>query len=1149
MLKLKNKKLILGILLCICLAVCVVFSFFKTTSAQAYTSANMPTDANKVIDNIVSIGSDGKAKFDNTNLTKLSKVVGYDSIKKLADDAVKDSFTPLTSADFGDIVVKFGEYEFNGNKHELTWIPVYVSNSKDDAGNKSAILTLWLATCGRQGIDSNQEESFFSSTYSVTKTQSYHGSTIYSNTYDGSYIRNYILNGSTDYTTAWGSGTAVTPPAADTMTKFSSFVGDGELAGYIVEPKYVSWQATANKMKNDPEWNGTGSGIKGTGANYPSEWTGDKVWLPSVYEIYDGYIKDNSNTTTFTARNSSNVANTNAAGLWEISEAEISVNNDYYVRSASPDTTHKVYHMSSYPNSGNYVTTSWYVRPALHLNISMLSDCKHSLVNHTAVSYCDKDGYEEYWECSKCGSLFSDSAAKTEIKTPVVVAPTGHSTTYNAANLPTCVTPGNIEYYHCSKCNKNFDDSVGTTELTTIVDPATGIHSFTAYTSNGNATCINDGTKTATCDHCTQTNTIPDTGSATGIHSFTSYTSDGNATCTADGTKTAHCNTSGCTATDTVTDTGTMLPHSFTTYISDGDETCLVDGHETATCDNCTATDKRVAVGSAPGHDFSITVSGTPPTCQHGGSATMKCSRCTETETKTSSGPVGHSNTTYTSDGNATCTADGTKTAHCDFGCGTDDTVTDTGTMLPHSYTVYTSDGNATCNSDGTKTATCDYGCGATDTVDDAGTQLTHSFTNYVSDGNATYKADGTETAHCDHGCGATDTRTEVGSKLDKNPNTVTITVTDFAYGDSYTPTATATYGTPDLTYSDALGGTYTATIPVNAGTYYVKATVAEGADYLAAEVIEQFDILPREITVTINPASSVADDPLEALSASVTVGNIVGGDSPYTLSTDADITTMGTYTITGACTDTNYNITFEDAVYIVSKKVEDDDGSIDLPVDIDVVFKVTQSQTDSDYSSLAGMKYGYWAQLWNRNPDGTLGDEFTGTMNCILTLKIPTEIIEAIRGGEAINRDKIAEALNVYYVDGDGDFIKVKAFTIAQKEDESWIVKFNYNEKFRAEVVFSAPGVEQSEPEKAGIPWWVWVIIGIGGATLLAIIIVIIVVAKKKKGDNTPTDNGELLSRMDSQEQKIDELLTRSDDGGFNTPVELDENGNVIFK
>ncbi|MDE7086697.1 MAG: hypothetical protein K2O67_00725, partial [Clostridia bacterium] len=92
-------------------------------------------------------------------------------------------------------------------------------------------------------------------------------------------------------------------------------------------------------------------------------------------------------------------------------------------------------------------------------------------------------------------------------------------------------------------------------------------------------------------------------------------------------------------------------------------------------------------------------------------------------------------------------------------------------------------------------------------------------------------------------------------------------------------------------------------------------------------------------------------------------------------------------------------------------------------------------------------------------------------------------------------------------------------------------------------------PAPEPEEPS-SGIPWWVWLLVGLVSATLLTIIIVFIVVAKKKKNDDgTPVDNGELLSRMDSQEQKIDELLTRSDDGGFNTPVELDENGNIIFK
>ena len=41
-------------------------------------------------------------------------------------------------------------------------------------------------------------------------------------------------------------------------------------------------------------------------------------------------------------------------------------------------------------------------------------------------------------------------------------------------------------------------------------------HSFTNYASDNNATCLVDGTKTAKCDHCDETDTIADEGSALG---------------------------------------------------------------------------------------------------------------------------------------------------------------------------------------------------------------------------------------------------------------------------------------------------------------------------------------------------------------------------------------------------------------------------------------------------------------------------------------------------------------------------------------------------------------------------------------------------------------------------------------------------------
>lgn len=95
-------------------------------------------------------------------------------------------------------------------------------------------------------------------------------------------------------------------------------------------------------------------------------------------------------------------------------------------------------------------------------------------------------------------------------------------------------------------------------------------------------------------------------------------------------------------------------------------------------------------------------------------------------------------------------------------------TVSGSGTILDHSFTNYISDGNATCNADGTKTAVCDNpGCSEKHTAADPGSKLEHSFTNYVSDNNASCTADGTKTAVCGNpGCSETHTVTDTGSAL-----------------------------------------------------------------------------------------------------------------------------------------------------------------------------------------------------------------------------------------------------------------------------------------------------------------------------------------------------------------------------------------------
>ena len=198
--------------------------------------------------------------------------------------------------------------------------------------------------------------------------------------------------------------------------------------------------------------------------------------------------------------------------------------------------------------------------------------------------------------------------------------------------------------------------------------------------------------------------------------------------------------------------------------------TCTADGVTIYTAEYDGKTDTKTVDTPATGHSFTDYVSDNNATCTADGTKTAKCNNgCGATDTIADEGSkLTHKFTKYVSNNDATCQADGTKTAKCDYGCGTTDTIADEGSKLDHKFTKYVPNNDATCKNAGTKTAKCDYGCGSTDTVENADDpQKEHSFTNYISDNNATCQADGTKTAECDYGCGTTDTVADEGSKLD----------------------------------------------------------------------------------------------------------------------------------------------------------------------------------------------------------------------------------------------------------------------------------------------------------------------------------------------------------------------------------------------
>lgn len=130
------------------------------------------------------------------------------------------------------------------------------------------------------------------------------------------------------------------------------------------------------------------------------------------------------------------------------------------------------------------------------------------------------------------------------------------------------------------------------------------VHSFGPYVYNEDATCTKDGTSTATCEECGETDTITEAGSATG-HAFGDYTSNNDATCTKDGTQYSICE--NCGIEDLITDEGSAIGHVFTDYMSNRDATCTEDGTMSAFCMVC-AIEDRIPDGNHPalGHDFSL---------------------------------------------------------------------------------------------------------------------------------------------------------------------------------------------------------------------------------------------------------------------------------------------------------------------------------------------------------------------------------------------------------------------------------------------------------------------------------------------------------------------------------------------------------------
>ena len=211
------------------------------------------------------------------------------------------------------------------------------------------------------------------------------------------------------------------------------------------------------------------------------------------------------------------------------------------------------------------------------------------------------------------------------------------------------------------------------------------------FCSGASATC----TKPGYCETCLNPYRLP-TG-----HKMTNYESDNNATCTQDGTKTARCQNDGCGESKTIPDEGSKLGHNFINYTPNGDANCTSVGTRTATCSRCTATDTQPGEGVVPNHNV-VSDPAIPPTCTRDGlTAGSHCSRCQEVLTAQNTvARLGHQRVEDAAVA-ATCTRDGlTAGSHCSR-CQEVLTAQNSVSSLGHWYTEWTPNGN------GTHTASC----------------------------------------------------------------------------------------------------------------------------------------------------------------------------------------------------------------------------------------------------------------------------------------------------------------------------------------------------------------------------------------------------------------------------------------------------------
>lgn len=321
-----------------------------------------------------------------------------------------------------------------------------------------------------------------------------------------------------------------------------------------------------------------------------------------------------------------------------------------------------------------------------------------------APATCTDDGNVEYYTCSNCSKNFSDVEGTTELK-KVIIDRLGHDVVIVDAKDATCEEDGNKKYTKCSRCPETSFNA-------DTVIPATG-HKF-----DGDYVCdtvYNYHSKKCVNTDCGEIGILVD-----GKHVKYTVEYDGLDFVITGGEQCNFANYVASTAEGIHSHKLTCVCGNETakaysdeeTFVKTVDKTCTVDGYDLYMCPDadCDATWTKNIV-AAEGHKYGAKTQNTDGTTH-----SAKCTVCGEVDKSSIGNCTGGTATCsseaicevcnskygskgkhslaadgWTSDNNATCTADGTESQACSI-CGETQTRTEVDSKLPHTMSGDTYD-------------------------------------------------------------------------------------------------------------------------------------------------------------------------------------------------------------------------------------------------------------------------------------------------------------------------------------------------------------------------------------------------------------------------------------------------------------------------